>query len=612
MKTKSTKSTKSTNQDGWTNQHGGDWETGSNWSKGAVPKISDDATFALSGIYTVAVLADETVHNLSTAGGATLDITHDLTVTGALNNTGTLDVSGALDVIGAVSGQGSVIIDGSAQVTFENARVSQNVAFNTGTGELVLDASQGYRGTISGFIQQDTLDLTDIAFGITTSAIFSGTGAGGTLTVSDGVHTAKLALAGDYLNSIFTASSDGHGGTLVVDPLVTTNIITTSVNNTIIRSVAIDTIYESTFTNTGIGQLFSTNSVDVIVQFAFTNSNANNILSAINSSNLNLESTLTNSGFVTASGTADITVQGVVTNSAGGNIRVLDSGVVVLERLVNNFGQLAAFDHGVLTVEGNVDNTNFIHAENAGEINLGILANTNTIQNAGTIQADDSSEVNINAGTGSNGGLFNYGTLEANNLATLNITANGFFTNSGTIEANNAGLVAITGNLFNPGTVVANNDVSIISITGNVTNSGVLKTNNGGLLSVGGDVSGGQAQINGTSEIELHSSSNINVNFAHNNEGTLRLDSSQAFNGHVSGFGTGDAIDLAFIPFNGPDTHLTYTANAAGSAGILHVTDNNIAAQTIDIAMVGHYIPAEFHLSDDGHGGTHVTDFLLS
>jgi hypothetical protein len=36
--------------------------------------------------------------------------------------------------------------------------------------------------------------------------------------VSDGTHTASIALLGNYSLANFTASSDGHGGTSVVDP----------------------------------------------------------------------------------------------------------------------------------------------------------------------------------------------------------------------------------------------------------------------------------------------------------------------------------------------------------------------------------------------------------
>jgi hypothetical protein len=38
------------------------------------------------------------------------------------------------------------------------------------------------------------------------------------LTVTDGTHTAKIALLGNYTASTFTLSDDGHGGTKVVDP----------------------------------------------------------------------------------------------------------------------------------------------------------------------------------------------------------------------------------------------------------------------------------------------------------------------------------------------------------------------------------------------------------
>jgi hypothetical protein len=38
------------------------------------------------------------------------------------------------------------------------------------------------------------------------------------LTVTDGTHTAKLKLVGDYTSSAFTVATDHHGGVLVTDP----------------------------------------------------------------------------------------------------------------------------------------------------------------------------------------------------------------------------------------------------------------------------------------------------------------------------------------------------------------------------------------------------------
>jgi hypothetical protein len=57
---------------------------------------------------------------------------------------------------------------------------------------------------------------------------FKGTSTGGVLTVSDGSHTANIALLGNYIASTFTVSSDGHGGTYVVDPPTTSPVLSPS------------------------------------------------------------------------------------------------------------------------------------------------------------------------------------------------------------------------------------------------------------------------------------------------------------------------------------------------------------------------------------------------
>ena len=42
--------------------------------------------------------------------------------------------------------------------------------------------------------------------------------ASGTLHVTDGAHSADIALIGNYMASVFVPSNDGQGGTSVVDP----------------------------------------------------------------------------------------------------------------------------------------------------------------------------------------------------------------------------------------------------------------------------------------------------------------------------------------------------------------------------------------------------------
>ena len=67
----------------------------------------------------------------------------------------------------------------------------------------------------------DSIDFADINFATIQTPTFSGTSSGGTLSVTDGTHTANIALLGNYMASTFVASSDGHGGTSVVNPQLT-------------------------------------------------------------------------------------------------------------------------------------------------------------------------------------------------------------------------------------------------------------------------------------------------------------------------------------------------------------------------------------------------------
>jgi hypothetical protein len=64
---------------------------------------------------------------------------------------------------------------------------------------------------------QDTIDFADIDPANVQAPTYSGDASGGKFTVADGTHTANIALLGNYLASTFVASSDGHGGTYVVE-----------------------------------------------------------------------------------------------------------------------------------------------------------------------------------------------------------------------------------------------------------------------------------------------------------------------------------------------------------------------------------------------------------
>jgi hypothetical protein len=116
------------------------------------------------------------------------------------------------------TGSTPAIINTGATVELGSAYPSQ-VTFFGPTGTLKLDNSASFNGTVAGMTAQDTIDFADISFAsIQTPSLQNGTSSGGTLHVTDGTHTANIALLGNYMASTFAASSDGHGGTLVVDP----------------------------------------------------------------------------------------------------------------------------------------------------------------------------------------------------------------------------------------------------------------------------------------------------------------------------------------------------------------------------------------------------------
>jgi len=101
--------------------------------------------------------------------------------------------------------------------TFElGAATARAMTFAGSTGTLKLDDSVGFTGTVAGMTGSDRIDFGDISFAGVHTPTFSGNASGGTLTVTDGTHTAGIALIGNYLGATFVTSSDGRGGTFVV------------------------------------------------------------------------------------------------------------------------------------------------------------------------------------------------------------------------------------------------------------------------------------------------------------------------------------------------------------------------------------------------------------
>jgi hypothetical protein len=84
----------------------------------------------------------------------------------------------------------------------------------------VLDHALGFTGTIAGFFEDvsnnsDKLDLQDINFAsVSWTFKENSKGTQGTLSITDGAHSANIALIGHYLAANGTASSGGLNSNL--------------------------------------------------------------------------------------------------------------------------------------------------------------------------------------------------------------------------------------------------------------------------------------------------------------------------------------------------------------------------------------------------------------
>jgi hypothetical protein len=148
--------------------------------------------------------------------------TGDTMVFAALSNTGTVEVTtGTLSLQQAASGGGTFQLAGPASLDFAGVvgagstiEFTQPGDFTQLGGTLEVQSSGVFGAMILGFAAGDTIDAAPVLSGVATTLSFVlQNGAGGTLTVSDGVHTALFDLQGSYTTSDFHMATDGHGGT---------------------------------------------------------------------------------------------------------------------------------------------------------------------------------------------------------------------------------------------------------------------------------------------------------------------------------------------------------------------------------------------------------------
>jgi hypothetical protein len=148
--------------------------------------------------------------------------------------------------------------------------------FGGSTGTLIIDHSDQFHGTIGGQLTTtDVIDFKDITAGSNASLAYSGNNSAGTLTVSDGIHTANVALLGTYSLANFTASSDGHGGTSVVDPPLPSEQIVSLDQQMALFSQYMASDFSSSSSNTEHGSLLGMDQLSTLANLAAVPQHAN-------------------------------------------------------------------------------------------------------------------------------------------------------------------------------------------------------------------------------------------------------------------------------------------------------------------------------------------------
>ena len=158
-------------------------------------------------------------HRCDITNTGTIDVTGGtLTIdaTSILNNTGTLETNGGNLIIDTAF-VGSLEIKGAAALELGSANAYSQVTVTfepEATGTLKLDHSKTFSGTVAG-LDDNTIDLADIAYGSNPTVSYAGNVSGGILSIFvGGVDVSNIHLTGDYLGVHWTLTDDGssqHG-----------------------------------------------------------------------------------------------------------------------------------------------------------------------------------------------------------------------------------------------------------------------------------------------------------------------------------------------------------------------------------------------------------------
>jgi hypothetical protein len=585
-------------------------------------------------------------------GGGTLAVTgSDLTTdVQAVLDTGTESTLslGALNASfsGSVTGAGTLDVSGTGTVSFAALDATGTLELQGGTVDITNSGSIGEINVDAG--ASATLTVTT---GKTLSAGAIAIDTGATLTVNGSVTgnpdvTVATGATLDVSNSPgeILGSLSGGGLVLVGSQLLVIGVDgkDTTFSGTL-QGAALDTgQVEQIGTGTltldnatmnagellvGAGNLAVCHGTNQLFYLAIGEGTGNSGSATISGGILNIGSTGTNLGTSSALQVGDFGGTGLVTQTGGtvniiGSFNIgnqggtgtydLEGGTVNLEVGLYNIGRNSggnAAGSGTVNVSGgllDIQSSNFVLGNLQTNTGTHGQASGLLTQTGGIVLVESGSAIFLSS---KGDGEYNLdgGTLKVGGTG-LRSSYNGGG-GSGALHMG-GGTLAVTGSSLSTDAAIVldSGTESVLSLGAlNASFSGTLT--GAGTLDLSGTGTAGFASLGGTGTVSIGTGSTLSVTGAVGSGetiaftgtgGTLSLAAPGSFAGAITGFTGGDRIDLTSLAFVDGGT-----ASLDAVTGILTVTEG---AGTFTRHLIGDFTGQFFHLADDGHGGTMITE----
>jgi fibronectin-binding autotransporter adhesin len=543
---------------------------------------------------------------VSAESGATLNIENATIAGGAVNIAGTLNAAG-IDAIDAadidIASTGIVEAAKGAVLTIDCAGAVVEIT-NHGTleakgGELdIVREAVTNTGTLQaidgGTVKLTSLKVTNDHGTVSAESgsvldIENATIAGGAVNIAGTLNAAGIdAIDAADIDIAGTGIVEAAVGAVLTIDCAGADVEITNHGTLEANGGELDIVREAV-TNTGTLQAIDGGTVKLT---SLTVSNDYGTVSVEHGSILDLDSAKISGGTVSIDGTLDATGTSAITEA---NLEIGDQGIVESTHggvlTIDPHGAVGITNHGTLEADG-------------GEIDIIHEA----VSNADTLQAVDGGTMKLESLTVTN---TIDGEVSAGLLSTLDlvdaIIKGGTIEIDGTLDS--TGDSAIDGaHIVNSGLLEVTSGTLTIDAASHLDNTGTVEASGGGTLIVEGALSG-KAEIAGDSTIELGANSDdayqdAHITFADGSTGTLKIDHAESFKGDISGLDD-NTLDLADIKFNS-HTKISFEGDVDG--GTLTIVNTDDPTKVAHIHLDGDYLGSSWAATDDGHGGTDITE----